>query len=177
MRYELENDYSEGGSAEFYYIKGRKDLGFKQFRNKRCADIAYKNQKKLSKYGLAPKVIGKVRKLKINIKDSLIENFKIDTNWGYVTEMAKIPSYTPELKPKFLKKIQVLVDQIQEKTKLKFWDCHYDNVGYVKRKNRIKLVCIDTGKESFCSLSNAWGNANPGPSCNQCNKYLCGCYM
>ena len=61
------------------------------------------------------------------------------------------------------------------KTGLKFWDCHWYNIGTVKRGRKNKVVCIDTGKESFDGDSNAWGFAEPGPKCCYCEKYQCKC--
>ena len=169
MRYTIDiNHFDEGGSAEFYNIKENKNLGFKQFRNKSSAISAYSKQKLLSKFGLAPKVYGKICKL--TMKSKFYEGL---SNWGYVTEKAKIASEI--LMNKRLKEIQALVEDIHKKTKLKFWDCHYWNVGYIKRNNKAKLVCIDTGKESFNVIANAWGFSEPGPKCNYCNKYQCKC--
>ena len=37
-----------------------------------------------------------------------------------------------------------------------------ENIGLIKRRKK-KLVCIDTGKESFSGYSNAWGYLDPGP--------------
>jgi hypothetical protein len=67
------------------------------------------------------------------------------------------------------------VTKIHEKTKLKFWDCHWSNVGVIQRKGRNKVVCIDTGKESFDGCANAWGFADPGPKCSYCLRYQCRC--
>ena len=39
--------------------------------------------------------------------------------------------------------LENLVNNIREKTGLKFWDCHWTNVGYINNR----LVCIDTGKK------------------------------
>lgn len=171
MKYTIDNNLDsidEGGSSEFFHIKENKRLGFKQFRNKQSAKNAFDKQKLLSKFGLAPKVYGKVRKLKI--KDNLCT---YETNWGYITEKAKLVN--EKTMSRRLKEIQKLVETIHKKTKLKFWDCHYWNVGYIKRKNKAKLVCIDTGTESFSRDSNAWGFADPGPKCNYCNAYRCYC--
>ena len=86
MKYTIHDDgfgcFEEGGCAEFYWIKEDKTLGFKQFGSKKSATIAYNKQKLLSKFDLAPKTIGTVTKLKYEWGD--------DTNWGYVTERAKI---------------------------------------------------------------------------------------
>lgn len=172
MKYTIELDHSgEGGSAEFYLIKEDQNLGFKQFRNKKFATRAYEKQKLLSRYNLAPKIIGSICKLPIVI-DSC-PNYKLNTNWGYITERAKI--LDENIMARRLEDIQKLVENIERKTKLKFWDCHYYNIGYIKRKNKSKLVCIDTGNESFSPLSNAWGLSSPGPKCEYCNKYHCDC--
>ena len=56
-----------------------------------------------------------------------------------------------------------------------FADNHIGNLGYVKRKGRRKLVCIDTGAESFSSIANAWGFGKPGPKCDYCSRYQCRC--
>lgn len=170
MKYTIDScNFDEGGSAEFFSIKENKKLGFKQFRSKKSANAAYQKQKLLSKYGLAPKVVGKVCKLKAKEGTIIYE-----TNWGFVTERAKIVDEKTWTRK--LDKIQNLVDTIQQKTGLKFWDCHYYNIGYIKRKNRAKLVCIDTGNESFDRDANAWGYNKPGPKCDECNKYLCDCF-
>jgi hypothetical protein len=169
MKYTIHDDgfgcFEEGGCAEFYWIKEDKTVGFKQFGSKKSATIAYNKQKLLSKFDLAPKVIGKITKLKYEWGD--------DTNWGYVTERAKI--LDENVMKKRLRDIQNLVETIENKTRLRFWDCHYWNVGYVKRNNKAKLVCIDTGPESFSSIANAWGMATPGPKCGYCNRYCCCC--
>jgi len=167
MNYTIDgfDSFNEGGCAEFYWIKEDKNLGFKQFGSKKSATIAYNKQKLLSKSDLAPKVIGKVTKLKYELGD--------ETNWGYVTERAKI--LDEKVMKKRLKDIQNLVQTIEKKTRLKFWDCHYWNVGYIKRNNKAKLVCIDTGAESFNRDADAWGMGTPGPKCGYCNRYQCRC--
>ena len=169
MKYTIHDDgfgcFEEGGCAEFYWIKEDKTLGFKQFGSKKTAIIAYNKQKLLSKFDLAPKVIGKITKLKYEWGD--------DTDWGYVTERARI--LDEKVMKKRLRDIQNLVETIEDKTRLRFWDCHYWNVGYVKRNNKAKLVCIDTGPESFSNIANAWGFGKPGPKCDYCNRYQCRC--
>jgi len=169
MKYTIHDDgfgcFEEGGCAEFYWIKEDKTLGFKQFGSKKTATVAYNKQKLLSKFDLAPKVIGKITKLKYEWGD--------DTDWGYVTERAKI--LDENVMKKRLRDIQNLVETIENKTRLRFWDCHYYNIGYVKRNNKAKLVCIDTGAESFNRDANAWGFGKPGPKCDYCNRYQCRC--
>jgi hypothetical protein len=169
MKYTIHDDgfgcFEEGGCAEFYWIKEDKTLGFKQFGSKNSAKIAYEKQKLLSKFDLAPKVVGTITKLKYQWGE--------DTDWGYVTERAKI--LDEKVMKKRLRDIQNLVETIENKTCLRFWDCHYWNIGYVKRNNKAKLVCIDTGPESFDRDANAWGFGKPGPKCDYCNRYQCRC--
>lgn len=162
----------EGASAEFYNIVKQKVLGFKQFKNKNSAISAYNTQKLLSKFHLAPKVMTKVCKLPII---HYIDRHKCidETNWGFVTEKAKLVNEN-KMRSR-MTEIQKLVETIHKKTGLKFWDCHYSNVGYVKRANKSKLVCIDTGVESFLKDCNAWGFNFPGPKCTCCKRYQCIC--
>ena len=165
--YQISLDYfDEGGSVQFYPIKNHKNLGFKEFRSKHHAIIAYKNQKRLAKFDLAPKVLSLLISLPFATLPDII------SGWGFITEIAKIP----EENSFPLKKIQNLVDEIYKKTKLKFWDCHWYNLGLIVRGRSKKIVCIDTGQESFDHLSNAWGNVNPGPKCGYCYKYKCKCF-
>jgi hypothetical protein len=171
---DYEIDYSdwfeEGGYCQVYPIKNHKHLVFKEFRNKKKANEAYSFQKKLSKFDLAPKVFSKICKLNFAKEDDII--FYESSDWGYITEYAKTYKANSSIK---MEHIQDLVDQIKDKTGLKFWDCHWYNVGLIKRNNKSKVVCIDTGKESFNGMSNAWGLNDPGPKCNYCCQYECKC--
>lgn len=152
----------QGGSAGFYLLKESKTIGFKEFNSKSKAEYAYKIQKKLARLGLAPKVYGKICKLKFS--DSI--GWGSDsTGWGFLTQIVKISKRLSR------KKIQKLVDDIRKKARLSFWDCHEYNIGVYKNK----YVCIDTGKESFDSSCDSWGMGTPGPFCRQCNKYTCKC--
>jgi hypothetical protein len=171
---EYEIDYSdwfdEGGCCQVYPIKDHKGLVFKEFRSKKKAKEAYSLQKKLAKFDLAPKIIDKVCKLNFAKEMGII--FDDISDWGYITEYAKTCQANTIIS---MKDIQDLVENIAEKTGLKFWDCHWYNVGLVKRGRSKKLVCIDTGKESFDGNANAWGNVDPGPKCSYCLKYNCKC--
>ena len=161
------NDWTdEGGYCQVYPIKHKNGWVFKEFKNKKKAREAYRYQRLLTKHDLAPKVYSKVCKLKFNDYNST------SSNWGYITELATL--YDPNTKIS-MKDIQNLVENINEKTGLKFWDCHWYNVGTVKRGRKKQVVCIDTGKESFNGLSNAWGFADPGPKCGYCSRYQCKC--
>lgn len=156
----------EGGSASFYHLKETKNIGFKEFHSKKDAIFAYKIQKKLSRLGLAPKLYGKICKIKIDFKDVYGNEWTENTGWGFLTQIVKISKRLSR------KKIQELVDKIYKKTKLSFWDCHHYNIGTYRNK----YLCIDTGKESFDPDCNAWGFGDyPGPKCKQCQKYTCKC--
>jgi hypothetical protein len=162
--------FNEGGYSQVYPIKNNKCLVFKEFRNKKKATEAYNIQKKLSKFDLAPKVYSKICKLKF-AEDEDVHLFDT-SDWGYITECAKTYPANSTIS---MKDIQDLVEQIHEKTGLKFWDCHWYNVGVVKRARKKRVVCIDTGKESFDGCANAWGFAEPGPKCCYCENYNCYC--
>lgn len=157
--------FDEGGSCQVYPIKNHPNLIFKEFRNKKKAQESYRYNKKLEKFGLAPAIHSKICRLEFAPEDDLYQPEPSD--WGYITELAK--TYDPGTKIG-VKDIQALVEEIYTKTGLEFWDCHWYNVGLVKRDLNKKLVCIDTGKESFEKHSNVWGLSNPGPICKECDQ-------
>jgi len=143
---------------------------FKAFRSKDIATVSLTYQKKLAKYNLAPQVYTTLFHINNPAKKS---------GWGFITEKAE-NFYSEVAWAKFdscgaLRKLQKLVEDIAQKTKLKFWDCHYGNIGYIIREKKPVLVCIDTGKESFRNANNAWGYADPGPKCSYCLRYACRC--
>ena len=162
--------FDEGGYCQVYPIKDKKDWVFKEFRNKKKAQESYNYHKKLAKFDLAPKIYSQVCKLKF-AEDEDYHLFDV-SDWGYITECAKTCEANSKIS---MRDIQNLVEQIHEKTGLKFWDCHWYNVGLVKRNKKNKVVCIDTGKESFDGQANAWGNNSPGPKCDYCEEYRCNC--
>lgn len=161
--------FDEGGYCQVYPIKNKPEWIFKEFRSKKKAQESYSYQKLLSKFDLAPKIHSKICKLDFAPDDGCI--FDEPSDWGYITERAYPVDHTDAR----MKQIQDLVETIQNKTGLKFWDCHWYNVGLLLRNNCETLVCIDTGKESFNGLSNAWGMATPGPKCCYCEEYQCKC--
>lgn len=166
-----------GGYCDFFSIKDNPELGFKAFKKKNRAEKSLANQKLLSSFDLAPVPLSDICKIKYYYNPKILEYYQpkeLYSNWGYVTEKAKIVNYTCYKRP-HLSLIQNLVDTIWQKVNLKFWDCHEHNVGYVIRGRKKKLVCIDTGEESFNSYSNAWGFECPGPKCPYCLKYQCKC--
>jgi hypothetical protein len=162
---ELFDDSSNGGYCTLYYIKDHANLGFKEFISKSRAGYARKIQVRLSKLNLAPKVFSTICRLKY-------DKYRA-SGWGYVTELADI--VRPKSIP--LKSIQKLVDNVFKKTQLKFWDCHWDNLGFITRNHKKCLVCIDTGKETWKGDANYFGNADPGPKCGYCLKYKCKCIL
>jgi hypothetical protein len=183
MKYsvDIEDTDDSGGYCVFYNILEDSNLGFKQYGSKTKAETAYAIQKELSRFDLAPKVVGKVCRLPYEIvltdEDGNPWIYKKDrTLWGYITQKAEtLNGYLNN--PVSLKKLQNLVNNIQETTGLKFWDCHYGNVGFLKKGKKKHLVCIDTGKESFNRDCNAWGFGSPGPKCNYCDNYQCVCSL
>jgi len=165
------SDWSdEGGYCQVYPIKNQPNLVFKEFKNKKKAAEAHSIQKRLSRFDLAPKIYTDICRLKFVYKDNVY--FSDPSNWGFVTELAE--THDPATKIT-MKDIQNLVNDIELKTGLKFWDCHWFNVGIIKRDRKNLVVCIDTGKESFDAISNAWGFADPGPKCGYCSRYQCKC--
>jgi hypothetical protein len=163
---DLYSDFNQGGYCALYSINDHSNKAFKEFITKSRAEYARKIQVKLSRYNLAPKVFSKLCKLKY---ETLFPAQK--SGWGYITEKALPANHTKHT----MILLQDLVEEIEVKTKLKFWDCHWHNIGFVKRGKYKKLVCVDTGEESFSGYSNAWGNPDPGPKCSYCNTYDCKC--
>ena len=163
---DLSDYYSDnGGYCTLFKLVNEPSLGFKEFISKARAKYARNIQIKLSRFNLAPKVHSKLCKM-------TYEGFFPGkrSGWGYVTELAKTGN-----KKVRLCHIQRLVDTIYDRTKLKFWDCHWANLGYIIRKGKRKLVCIDTGKETWDGYANYWQNSDPGPKCSYCLKYQCKC--
>lgn len=163
-----------GGYCDFLPIKEEPSLGFKSFKVKKRAEETCMIQKKLSQFDLAPKILTEVCKVPYFYNPSILKYWNPEdtiTSWGYVTEKAVL--LDEDEQP--YRKLQNLVNNIKQYVKIKFWDCHWSNVGYIKRGNRNKLVCIDTGKESFDGDSNAWGFEEPGPICPYCEIFECSC--
>lgn len=133
----------EGSFVNFYRIKNRKTMAFKEFENKKTANEAYDNQDLLSYHDLAPRVFSKV--MKIDVWDEHNRKYR-RSGWGYITEIAQTFCEEDEIN---WSEREDLLDSMENFCDLKFYDCHPGNYGYVKRKGKNVLVCIDTGKESF----------------------------
>ena len=165
-----------GGHCDFLPIKGESNLGFKHFKLRSRAKDTLANQIILSRFDLAPKAITGICKVPYHYDPEILKYWTPDvtvTDWGYVTEKADIFNF--EENKTTYREIQNLIDEIYNKTSLKFWDSHIGNLGLIQRNNTKKLVCIDTGRESFSEHSNAWGYTEPGPQCPDCYEYCCEC--
>jgi len=137
----------EGSFVNFYRLKNRKTIAFKEFENKRLAQQAYDTQKLLSYSDFAPKVHSKL--IKIDIWDEETRRY-YRSNWGYITEIAEqldVDDCGDDDNSSGER--ESLNYKMEEYYDLTFYDCHPLNYGYVKRKGKKVLVCIDTGKESF----------------------------
>jgi hypothetical protein len=167
---DISKDYHEGGYCNVANLVGYDNIVFKQFCSKKKAKEALEYQKILAQYDFAPNVYGEICKLDYS-PVSWLSFTNEKSSWGFITEKALPVNHTK----KTMILLQDLVENIATKTKLKFWDCHWYNIGFVRRGRHKKLVCIDTGKESFNGYSNAWGNPDPGPKCSYCNTYECKC--
>jgi hypothetical protein len=148
-----------GSRSDFYVID--KTRGFKTFCNMYNAYYARDVQIILSCLNLAPNVLSEIGRIRVGGRLS---------EWGYITELAKILSCNHWTKPslcptcekkcyrKYSKKISELAESIYNHTEYEFVDDHFGNVGFIVRDKKKILVCIDTGIES---ISNREG----------CNEY------
>lgn len=148
--YSIANKRSGSGSVScFYKLKNTKNRGFKTFLSYDDAIIAYRNQKILAKYDLAPRVYSEVGKVRVGNGKSL-------SRWGYITEIAETIGCggnscyccdRDELEDAYYDEIVQLLDDMED-VGFEFHDSHIGNVGYVNRGGVRLMVCIDTGKES-----------------------------
>jgi hypothetical protein len=132
-------------------VKDHPSLLFKHFKHEDKAKEAYYNQVKLSKYNLAPRVYGELCKIPYFYEPDLLRYYdpKITrTNLGYLTEKAEL--LTKDIDDIWIEKLR---HKIKYHTDLDFWDCHFQNIGYIYRgvlENEVAMLCcIDTGNESF----------------------------
>lgn len=136
--------YSDEGSfVNFYRLKNRKTMAFKEFGSKKKAQESRSNQDLLSYHNFAPKVFSKV--MKIDVWDEDDRKYR-RSGWGYITEIAETFSYEDDIDDN---ERDDLLTHMEDWCGFVFYDCHPGNYGYVKRKGKYVLVCIDTGSESF----------------------------
>lgn len=147
----ISGKYTAYGSRSDFYIIDQ-DRGFKTFTDEYDAQYAIEAQSILSSLNLAPKVYSDIGRIRVGDKLSDI---------GYITELAetiKCKHATSETSvcgdcnfresKQLSKRIYKLCLKIGELTKYEFVDDHVGNIGYVVRKGKKILVCIDTGRES-----------------------------
>lgn len=128
-----------------YFFRLKRNNGFKTFRSKEEADYAHRVQTELAKHNLAPYVRSEVGRVRMGNHLS---------DWGFVTEIARPVTMRPHEDDGSLMVPQRLWDRLgelhcgMERAGYSFGDDHVGNVGYVRRRGRSVLVCIDTGEES-----------------------------
>lgn len=137
-----------GSRSSFYVIDNER--GFKDFDDKESAEYAHAVQSKLAEHNLAPKVLSDIGKIRHKTDMSL-------SGWGYITEIAEVigcggnscscGECDSDLTFMYENKISKLVRKI-EGIGIEFMDAHIGNVGYIRRKGKKVLVCIDCGSES-----------------------------
>lgn len=168
-------EYADAGSkSSFYYIDHER--GFKEFEYKDDAEYARNTQLALAKYNLAPKVLSEVGRIRLPENGNYDDKF---SGWGFITETAEMLGCggndcgcgeCDDLYERMLSRIGRLTAKIED-VGYSFVDNHIGNVGYIRRRGRKVLVCIDTGSESvFDETDSDYGNEEEC-SCYQCQKY------
>lgn len=129
-----------------YFFRLKRNNGFKTFRSKEEADYAHSVQTALAKHDLAPYVRSEVGRVRTGNRLS---------DWGFVTEIARtVKLRSHEEDNGSLEVPERLHDRLYsldcgiDRAGYHFIDAHVGNVGYVRRRGRSVLVCIDTGEES-----------------------------
>jgi hypothetical protein len=140
--------FADSGSRSSFYVIDE-TRGFKEFEKKGQAEYARSVQMKLSEYNLAPKVYSEVGRICIGKE-------KMWTLWGFMTEIAEmigcggngcVCGECDDVYEEMYPSIRRLHKKL-EKVGVDFGDDHIGNIGYVRRRGRKVLVCIDTGEES-----------------------------
>lgn len=167
--------YADSGSkSSFYYIDEKR--GFKEFEDKEDAEYARETQIALAKYNLAPKVLSEVGRIRLPENSIYDEQF---SGWGYITETAEMLGCggsecacgeCDDLYDRMHRRINNLTNKIEE-VGYNFVDNHIGNVGYVRRRGRKVLVCIDTGSESVFDDTDGNYDNEEECSCYQCQQY------
>ena len=166
--------YADAGSrSQFYIIDDKR--GFKEFEDKRDAEYAHETQFILSNNNAAPRVLSDVGR--IVLPKNLRYDDKKFSGWGFITELAEMVGCggndcacgeCDDIYESILYKMKRLHNKI-EKLGYSFGDDHVGNVGYVKRRGRKVLVCIDTGRESVFDDA-AYDDNDFGCSCSYCQN-------
>ena len=139
---------AEGSMSAFYVIDNKR--GFKEFCNKYEAKYAHSVQSKLETYNMAPYVLSQVGKIRNSIGEL--------SDWGYITEIAEVigcggnacscGECDEDLWYEYEDHISRLSRKMERNAGVEFIDSHIGNVGFVRRKGRKVMVCIDFGTES-----------------------------
>jgi hypothetical protein len=142
--------YENAGSTSAFYVIDNK-RGFKEFCDKEEAEYAHSVQSKLEDWNMAPYVLSQVGKIRKSFGDL--------SDWGYITEIAQTigcggnscscGECEDTLEYSYDAPINKLSLRMEE-VGVSFMDAHIGNVGFVRRKGRKVLVCIDFGSESVC---------------------------
>ena len=143
--------YNNCGSRSSFYVIDKK-RGFKDFETREHAEYAHRVQSELSMNNLAPLVLSEVGKIRYR------EDMEL-SGWGYITEIAQMigcggnDCYCGECEDilETKTKSRQLARLLSKITEMgfDFADAHVGNVGYVIRKGKKVLVCIDCGEESI----------------------------
>jgi hypothetical protein len=143
--------YENAGSMSAFYVIDNK-RGFKEFAHRSEAEYAHSVQCKLELYDMAPYVLSQVGKIRMS-------NGELSC-WGYITEIAKTigcggnecscGECEDSLEYSYENKIGKLAHNMMYMAGVEFMDCHIGNVGFVRRKGKKVMVCIDFGSESVC---------------------------
>lgn len=165
--------YADAGSkSSFYYIDDER--GFKEFEYKEDAEYARNTQLALAKYNLAPKVLSEVGRIRLPNDGTYSEEF---SGWGFITETAEMLGCggndcgcgeCDDVYKSIFKRIRKLCSKIED-IGYSFVDDHIGNVGYIRRRGRKVLVCIDTGSESVFDESDY--EEEEECNCYQCQQY------
>ena len=140
--------FADAGSRSVFFVIDD-TRGFKEFESYEQAEYARNVQMKLAQYNLAPKVYSEIGRIRIGKEKEL-------TQWGFMTEIAQMlgcggnDCACGECDNLYEEKYPVIkrLHKKLEKIGVNFADDHIGNIGYVKRRGKWVLVCIDTGVES-----------------------------
>jgi len=157
-----------GSRAGFYVIDDNR--GFKEFESKNEAEYAHSVQSALSMHNLAPFVLSNVGKIRYSHDMEL-------SGWGYITEIAEMIccggndgcDNCIHEDEKIHNKKKRLCEKIYA-AGFEFIDAHVGNIGYVSRKGRKVLVCIDCGQESVYDAEMDANYDDDYCGCEQCKN-------
>jgi hypothetical protein len=157
--------FADAGSRSTFFIIDE-TRGFKEFESYEQAEYARNVQMKLSEYNLAPKVYSEVGRIRIGKEKEL-------SQWGFMTEIAEMLGCggndcacgeCDDVYDAMYPSVRRLRNKLS-KIGLDFADDHIGNIGYIRRRGRKVLVCIDTGEESIYDEEFSVGYDDYGDSC------------